>query len=146
MFRLSSWYKEQNEALKLLHDFTSNVIQERRKSPTKKIDTDNFDESIGVKRKMNLLDILLQSTVNGEPLSDLDIREEVDTFMFEVSRLKAFPAIAIVRQIYLHRVTIPRHLEYYFVCTTLRNIPTFSGNVSKRSERKLAMMFGNRYR
>lgn len=35
-------------------------------------------------KKMALLDILLKSSVDGQPLSNEDIREEVDTFMFGV--------------------------------------------------------------
>lgn len=33
---------------------------------------------------MNLLDILLVSTIDGKHLTNDDIREEIDTFMFEV--------------------------------------------------------------
>lgn len=35
------------------------------------------------KEKKTFLDVLLHATVDGKPLSDSDIREEVDTFMFE---------------------------------------------------------------
>lgn len=90
LFRFSGLYKEQKSALKTLHDFTDKVINERREAIlTNHSDqtdqrNDSVDESIGMKRKMAFLDILLQSTINGKPLSNLDIREEVDTFMFEV--------------------------------------------------------------
>lgn len=87
LFRFTGLYNEQKRALKTLHDFTDKVINERRNAIlTNSSDkhNDNVDESIGIKKKMAFLDILLQSSINGKPLSNSDIREEVDTFMFEV--------------------------------------------------------------
>ncbi|XP_073838194.1 cytochrome P450 4d8-like [Musca autumnalis] len=74
--------------LRIMHDFTHKVIKERRdalEASLKKRNLNGADDSedMGTKKRMALLDVLLQSTIDGEPLTNEDIREEVDTFMFE---------------------------------------------------------------
>ena len=87
IFNLTSLGRRQKAVIKILHDFTDSVILARREelkkaqNITSKQDDENND--IGAKKKMALLDVLLQATINGQPLTNLDIREEVDTFMFE---------------------------------------------------------------
>ncbi|XP_013104443.2 cytochrome P450 4d8 [Stomoxys calcitrans] len=54
----------QSKLIQIMHNFTKKVIEERR-------------------ALCALLDVLLQATNDGQPLSNEDIREEVDTFMFE---------------------------------------------------------------
>uniref|UniRef100_A0A2M4CZT1 Putative cytochrome p450 4c1 n=1 Tax=Anopheles darlingi TaxID=43151 RepID=A0A2M4CZT1_ANODA len=80
---------EQRKLIGRLHAFTDAVIQRRRKqllSSKQTGGTVSFDmneENLYSKRKETFLDLLLSVTIDGQPLSDLDIREEVDTFMFE---------------------------------------------------------------
>lgn len=77
---------KQDEAIRIMHDFSRGIIIDRRKQllQTKSEPVDLLEDSeIGHKRKMALLDVLLQSTIDGVYLSNDDIQEEVDTFMFE---------------------------------------------------------------
>lgn len=94
IYKFTGLAKRERKALKTLHSFTDSVIAPRRKellSQQLKLpnvaapDTANHSPDIefGIKRKMNLMDLLLQTIYDGRPLTDREIREEVDTFMFE---------------------------------------------------------------
>jgi cytochrome P450 family 4 len=91
VYKLTKDYREQQKLLKTLHSFTNNVIERRRKAHEEE-KTKNQDvqpeqdaDSFGQRRKMALLDMLLQITIDGKSLENDEIREEVDTFMFAVS-------------------------------------------------------------
>jgi len=70
--------KKSKHAFDILHQFTESVIVERRKQMADKTPHTQ-------KKRMAFIDILLtaKDQVTGTTLSDSDIREEVDTFMFE---------------------------------------------------------------
>ncbi|XP_070074617.1 probable cytochrome P450 4d14 isoform X2 [Drosophila takahashii] len=73
-----------NDSVSNMHSFTNSVITERRDLLQKSLAGNApLLNDVGQKRRMALLDVLLQSTIDGAPLSNEDIREEVDTFMFE---------------------------------------------------------------
>jgi cytochrome P450 family 4 len=89
IYRFTDMYKRSQKCMKILNEFTDSVIAAKRKELSKKskISDDTEDEmnNFGMRKKTALLDLLLQSTIDGEPLSDRDIREEVDMFMFAVN-------------------------------------------------------------
>lgn len=86
-FRLSTNSRKQKKVIKELHDYTNSVIKGRRQQLERKTRNGEGDEAsdqdLGIKKRMAFLDMLLQSTIDGNPLTDVEIREEVDTFMFE---------------------------------------------------------------
>ncbi|CAH0557342.1 unnamed protein product [Brassicogethes aeneus] len=84
LFPLSRNYKIQNQAIKVLHNNTYSVIRQRRKElEESKKQLVEIEDDVGTKKRMAFLDLLLKATVDNKPLSNEDIREEVDTFMFE---------------------------------------------------------------
>ncbi|NWR68882.1 CP4V2 protein, partial [Centropus unirufus] len=89
--RLYMLFKEGREharTLKILHNFTDTVIAEKaaelENTKKMKCNTDGNCEDKGTKKRKAFLDMLLSATDDeGNKLSYMDIREEVDTFMFE---------------------------------------------------------------
>lgn len=86
IFRHSSLGKEFYGHLKVLHDFTSGVVKERKEKRKQNGTTTEQQDGTGVKQRKAFLDLLLDVSENeesGNRLTSEELREEVDTFMFE---------------------------------------------------------------
>lgn len=84
-FRLTSDFYREKEAVKLVSDFTFDVIQKRRK--TLEVTDGNLPDSIifedNTRRKLAFLDTLIKARINGVELTNKEIADEVATFIFE---------------------------------------------------------------
>lgn len=83
MFHPSCWYER--KLIRTMHQFTENVIIERKKTFAGSITNKIEDFQYIAKRKLAMLDLLLSAKADGFLIDDEGIREEVDTFTFEVS-------------------------------------------------------------
>lgn len=84
-YRFTNDYKIEQEAVKVLHNLSNSVIRSRKEEMKDQQDLIEVDEYGTKKRRRALLDILLiESKKDKEPLTDDELRQEVDTFMFAV--------------------------------------------------------------
>ncbi|KAJ8913514.1 hypothetical protein NQ315_017064 [Exocentrus adspersus] len=82
LYPLTPNYYTEKKALKVLHSYTDKVIDERIRSKSSKGISKSKED--GAKKKVAFLDLLLESTtLEGKGLTRAELREEVDTFMFE---------------------------------------------------------------
>ena len=89
LYFLHPFYWRQRKLIKTMHDFTNSVIKAKRQALKEKqaAGSDGTasgtvlsdDDGVYGKKRLSFLDLLMNET----SMSDADIREEVDTFMFE---------------------------------------------------------------
>uniref|UniRef100_A0A336KHG1 CSON009393 protein n=1 Tax=Culicoides sonorensis TaxID=179676 RepID=A0A336KHG1_CULSO len=75
IWKMTSLYKEQLNLVKFINEFINSIIEKRRNELIS-----NTEKSHS--KRLCLLDILLHSEMDGKPLTNEDIRGEVNTFMF----------------------------------------------------------------
>ena len=82
IFSLTPTGRRQREALHTMHSFTDKVIRSRKAQLISNADVDDPED--GSRRKEPFMDTLLREHLKSpKELTELNIREEVDTFMFE---------------------------------------------------------------
>lgn len=92
LYPLSRDYWKEKRALKIIHNTTDSVIKKRRQFLLENPEIENITENNNetTKKRLSFLDILLKGSIDGRPLTNQEIREQVDTFLFEVNGKNCF--------------------------------------------------------
>lgn len=150
IYRFTPDYYTEKKTLKILHDMSNSVIKTRKIQLKEEIakmaqrqTVPEGEDQFQVKGKIAFLDMLLLSkTSEGEPLSDQMIREEVDTFMFEVRRF--IFVIILLKNIILHLWQFRAMILYRLVSplqfTHWQTIQKYNNWLSRNSILYLEMM------
>ncbi|CAK9822228.1 Cytochrome P450 4c3 [Anthophora retusa] len=102
IFKLTSWGKQHDHSLRVVHTFVNKIIMDRKAEWNSK-KSGNVNES--APKRQALLDLLLEMSQDGKVLTDDDIRDEVHTFMFAGHDTTATSVSWIL-------YTLGRHPEY----------------------------------
>ncbi|XP_014474605.1 PREDICTED: cytochrome P450 4c3-like [Dinoponera quadriceps] len=79
IFKMTRWGKEHDSALRIINELVGKVVADRKTEWISKRDG-NFNEP--TTRKQAMLDLLLEMSHKHTDLTDEDIRDEVNTFMY----------------------------------------------------------------
>ncbi|KRT83476.1 cytochrome P450, partial [Oryctes borbonicus] len=84
LYKFSRTYRNEKNALKVVHGYTKSVIQRRKQELFRSIrNNEEIGGSLGRKKRRAFLDLLLEYSMTDSQFTEEHIREEVDTFMFE---------------------------------------------------------------
>lgn len=108
------------------------LLQNNNENGISKEKVDETIDQIGHSKKLVFIDILLQATIDGKPLSNDEIIEEVDTlifaviyssiFIFEIKRLEICVSFILIRRATIQRL-LPLHV-YYTCCQSTKKFKT----------------------
>lgn len=84
-YNFSSSGRKEKQLVKTLHNFTNKIIA-KRMSTFEKFDVpdDNDSYNYSKRKKLAFLDLLINAKITNGSIDDQGIKDEVNTFMFEV--------------------------------------------------------------
>nr|ALD15912.1 cytochrome P450 [Dendroctonus armandi] len=83
LYKLTWTYYKEKRALKTIHKHVDTVISQRIEEHNQKGKTNSDVDEFGVKKRLAFLDMLLDARIDGRALTMKELRDEVNTFMFE---------------------------------------------------------------